>query len=114
MEQMTVITKRSSPAIGEYQLDDTVKGIPGGTTPFPLSQIAAHKWNVLREDLPLPLLVLKRSELLHNIQVMNAFLQEHQLSIAPHAKTVRLGCQVHRRPRPQLRYLSAELVSPTQ
>jgi D-serine dehydratase len=84
---MTVFTKNTSLSIGKVQLDDTVKGIPGGTKPFPLSQIAERKWNVLREDLPFPLMVLKRSALLHNIQVMNAFLQEHQLSIAPHAKT---------------------------
>jgi D-serine dehydratase len=84
---MTVIASKSSLSIGEYQLDDTVKGIPGGTKPFPLSQIAERKWNVLREDLPFPLMVLKRSALLHNIQVMNDFLLENQLSIAPHAKT---------------------------
>ena len=71
----------------EFLLDDAVKGIPGGTQPFPLSQIAEHRWNVLCEDLPFPLLILKRSALMHNVQVMNAFLQEHQVSLAPHAKT---------------------------
>ncbi len=84
---MTVIAKNTLLSTGEYQLDDTVKGIPGGTKPFPLSQIVDRKWNVLREDLPFPLMVLKRSALLNNIQVMKNFLQDHQLSIAPHAKT---------------------------
>ena len=77
----------SGPAGQEFQLEGTTKGIPGGTKPFPLSGIAAHKWNVLREDLPFPLMVLKRSALLNNAHVMHAFLQEHRLSIAPHAKT---------------------------
>jgi D-serine dehydratase len=77
----------SSLSVGEYQLDDRVKGIPGGTEPFLLSRIAEQKWNVLREDLPFPLMILKRSAMLENIQVMNAFLREHRLSIAPHAKT---------------------------
>jgi D-serine dehydratase len=77
----------SGPAGQEFQLEDTTKGIPGGTKPFPISGIAAHKWNVLREDLPFPLMVLKRSALLNNAHVMHAFLQEHRLSIAPHAKT---------------------------
>jgi len=80
-------TKHNSLSIPDYLLDDTVKGIPGGTKPFPLSQIAEHKWNVLREDLPFPLLLLKQSALLHNTQLMKQFLQEHQISIAPHGKT---------------------------
>jgi D-serine dehydratase len=84
---MTSITKSTSRSIEEFQLDHTIKGIPGGTMPFPLSRIAEHKWNVLREDLPLPLMVLKSSALMHNVRVMNDFLEEHQLSIAPHAKT---------------------------
>ena len=84
---MSVKVNRTSLSIGDQLLDETVKGIPGGTDPFPVSQIGEHKWNVLREDLPLPLMVLKRSALLQNIEAMNAFLKEHHLSIAPHAKT---------------------------
>src|ERR1700756_4523453 len=84
---MSSIAKNEAQSAGEFQLDHSVKGIPGGTKPFPLSRIAERNWNVLREDLPLPVMVLKRSVLLHNIQVMKAFLEEHQLSIAPHAKT---------------------------
>jgi D-serine dehydratase len=84
---MSAATKRARFSAAEIVLDQTFKGIPGGTAPFPLSQIANQQWNVLREDFPLPLMVLKRSALLHNIEVMNSFLQEHRLSIAPHAKT---------------------------
>jgi D-serine dehydratase len=71
----------------ETVLDDTVKGIPGGTSPFKLQDIAGHDWNVLRQDLPLPLLVLKESVLAHNEQVMQAFLEEHNACLAPHGKT---------------------------
>jgi D-serine dehydratase len=84
---MTGATKSAPFSAAEIVLDQTFKGIPGGTAPFPLSQIANQQWNVLREDLPLPLMVLKRSALLHNVKVMSSFLQEHRLSIAPHAKT---------------------------
>ena len=84
---MTLTKKNSTAAIGEYLLDGTVKGIPGGTEAFPLSRIAARRWNVLRDELPFPLLVLKHSALLHNIEVMNVFLKENELSLAPHAKT---------------------------
>jgi len=84
---MAHISESSIFPAGEFQLDDTLKGIPGGTKPFPLSQIGQRGWNVLREDLPLPLMVLKRSVLHHNIRVMQSFLEEHGLSLAPHAKT---------------------------
>jgi len=47
-------------------LDQCVKGMPGGIEPFRLGDIQRHGWNVLREDLPLPLAVLKESALSHN------------------------------------------------
>jgi D-serine dehydratase len=84
---MIEVSKMVSNALGAYLIDDTTKGIPGGTAPFPLSEIAKQKWNVLSQDMPLPLMVLKRSALLHNVRAMNDFLREHRLSIAPHAKT---------------------------
>ncbi|HEY2352852.1 MAG TPA: amino acid deaminase [Candidatus Acidoferrum sp.] len=84
---MTLATQRGSFVTEAYQLDHTVKGIPGGTKPFPLSQIADRNWNVMREDLPFPLMILKRSALLNNIEVMNAFLAENRVFLAPHAKT---------------------------
>lgn len=68
-------------------LDGRTKGIPGTTAPFALRDIAAKKWNVLREDLPLPLMVLKRSALDHNAAVFGAYLVEGRLSLAPHGKT---------------------------
>jgi D-serine dehydratase len=84
---MTSVPNAVSRWVQEYQIDDTIKGIPGGTESFPLSQIARKAWNVLRQDLPLPLMVLNRSALFHNIGVMNAFLQANGLALAPHAKT---------------------------
>ena len=41
-------------------LDDTLKGIPGGVDPFPVGAAGAQRWNLLAEDLPLPLAVLKQ------------------------------------------------------
>lgn len=68
-------------------LDDRTKGVPGGTTPFRLRDIADKGWNVLGEDLPFPLMVLKRSALDHNIQTFRDYLDQHGLSFAPHGKT---------------------------
>ena len=44
-------------------LDGSVKGIPGVPRPFPSARSGAKSWNVLREDLPLPLAVLRQSAL---------------------------------------------------
>ena len=42
-------------------LDHRTKGMPGGMAPMPLAAIGTQGWNVLRQDLPLPLAVLKES-----------------------------------------------------
>lgn len=68
-------------------LDRNTKGIPGTCTPFKLCDIATKQWNVLREDLPLPLMVLKRSSLDFNSDLFANYLSEHDLSLAPHGKT---------------------------
>lgn len=68
-------------------IDDRTKGIPGGTPPFCLGDIAGKKWNVLRRDLPLPLAILKESALAHNRLWMREFLALSGASLAPHGKT---------------------------
>lgn len=68
-------------------IDDRFKGIPGGTHPFPLAEIGERGWNVLREDLPLPLAVLKQSALQHNSRWMRRFLEHSGARLAPHGKT---------------------------
>ena len=68
-------------------LDGRTKGIPGTATPFALGDIDRQGWNVLREDMPLPLMVLKRSALDHNAAVFSEWLVANDLSLAPHGKT---------------------------
>jgi D-serine dehydratase len=68
-------------------LDGRTKGIPGTAEPFPLADIAKQGWNILNEDMPLPLLVLKRSALDHNESVFGAYLHDEGLALAPHGKT---------------------------
>jgi len=68
-------------------LDGRTKGIPGTAKPFALADIGRQGWNVLREDLPLPLAVLKESALTHNGSWMRRFLEESGAVIAPHGKT---------------------------
>lgn len=71
----------------ESPLTDLLKGIPCGTPPFPLREVAQQQWNVLREDLPLPLAVIKGDALAHNSRWMQAFVRESGVKIAPHGKT---------------------------
>lgn len=74
-------------ALEKTLLDGRTKGIPATAAPFPLAEIGSKGWNVLREDLPLPLMVLKRSALDHNASVFGQYLTRHSLSLAPHGKT---------------------------
>ena len=69
-------------------IDDRYKGILGGTDPFALSAVAKKNWNVLKEDLPLPLAVLKRSGLDNNRDWMLRYLNRHGVAFCPHGKAV--------------------------
>ncbi len=64
-----------------------VKGLPSGIDPIPLSAIGQRGWNVLREDLPLPLAVLKRDAIEHNSRWMRRFLELSGARLCPHGKT---------------------------
>jgi D-serine dehydratase len=74
-------------AIDDMLLDDLVKGFPGGHAPVRLGDIGKQGWNLLREDLPLPLAVLKRDVLDANGRWMVRFLRATGSVIAPHGKT---------------------------
>ena len=74
-------------ALQKTLLDGCTKGIPATAEPFALEDIGGKGWNVLREDLPMPLMLLKRSALDHNASVFGQYLTSHNLSLAPHGKT---------------------------
>jgi len=73
--------------IREQPLSPLDKGMPAGMAPTPLDQAGAQGWNILREDLPLPLALLKQSALKHNSAWMQRFLQDSDTRISPHGKT---------------------------
>ena len=73
--------------VADIMLDHKTKGMPGGIQPFPMAEIAAKGWNVLKEDLPLPLAVLKKSAMDHNAAWMRDFVARSGAVIAPHGKT---------------------------
>jgi D-serine dehydratase len=51
------------------------------------SEIAALRWNLLREDLNLPTAVLYEDKLEHNLQWMKKFATAYGVKLAPHGKT---------------------------
>src|SRR5476649_1063747 len=73
--------------IDQTILDGRIKGIPGGVSGFPLRAIGEQGWNLLREDLPLPAAVLRRSALAGNSRWMREYLALSGAVIAPHGKT---------------------------
>ena len=47
-------------------LDKRTKGVPGLTTPFALEDILKKGWNILNEDMPMPLMILKKSNQIYH------------------------------------------------
>ncbi|RYF68540.1 MAG: amino acid deaminase, partial [Comamonadaceae bacterium] len=76
--------------------DTSYKGYPRTQAARPRSAIAAAGWNVLAGDLPLPLAVLKREALEHNVAWMQAQVDAWGVSFAPHGKTT-MSPQLFRR-----------------
>jgi D-serine dehydratase len=73
--------------IRQSTVDHRLKGIPGGMAPCALGDVGAKGWNVLAEDLPLPLVVLNKPAIEHNSQWMRGFLKMTGAIVAPHGKT---------------------------
>ncbi|MEX2628745.1 MAG: amino acid deaminase [Tistlia sp.] len=76
-----------SRALDDLPLDALTKGIPAAAGRLRLGEVGAQGWNVLAEDLPLPVAVLKDSALAHNGRWMARFLEAGGAVIAPHGKT---------------------------
>ena len=73
--------------IEDPMLDGRTKGLPAGIDVLAPGDVASRAWNVLREDLPLPLALLKASSLEHNASWMRNFREATGVAIAPHGKT---------------------------
>ena len=68
-------------------LDSRFKGYPRTQPPRRRSEVAAAGWNVLAGDLPLPLPLLKRDALAHNLVWMQTYARSQGVDMAPHGKT---------------------------
>lgn len=71
----------------EMLLNAAEKGLPGDAIAIDPGTLATRGWNLLREDLPLPVAVLHQGALLHNARWMQDFIAQSGVDIAPHGKT---------------------------
>ncbi|MCW8197705.1 amino acid deaminase [Verminephrobacter aporrectodeae subsp. tuberculatae] len=79
---MTAMNDFNDPLLGSHS-----KGYPRTQPPRRCSAIGAAGWNVLAGDLPLPLALLKREALEHNLAWMQARVRAWGIDLAPHGKT---------------------------
>ena len=71
----------------DFVVDHRCKSYPLTAAPMQASQLAARGWNVLRDDLPYPLAVIRRSALEHNARWMQDYAARRNIQFAPHGKT---------------------------
>jgi len=91
MHAPTCTDDLADPLLGPW-----LKGYPTAAPPVRRSQLAQRGWRVLDGDLPLPLAVLKRSALEHNVAWMQDFARQRGVALAPHGKTT-MSPQLFRR-----------------
>lgn len=72
------------------------KGFPHGHLALRRSAIAQAGWNVLAGDLPLPIAVLKRDAVAHNVDWLQRQVRHWGIDLAPHGKTT-MSPQLFRR-----------------
>jgi D-serine dehydratase len=63
------------------------KGLGPLAAPGTPQQVAALGWNLLREDMSLPVAVLSQARMTHNLAWMQRFVGEYGARLAPHGKT---------------------------
>ena len=68
-------------------LQSGMKGFPHGQRLMRRSEVAQLGWNVLADDLPLPVAVLQREALEHNVAWMQRRATRWGVDLAPHGKT---------------------------
>ncbi len=71
----------------DFQINDRFKSYPLNAPAVQASDLAARGWNVLRDDMPYPLAVIRQSALAHNARWMQDYAQRRNIQFAPHGKT---------------------------
>lgn len=80
----------AAPALDPFAdplLASPLKGWPHGQPPLRASEVGGQGWNLLAGDLPLPVAVLRREALVHNIAWLAGRARDWGVELAPHGKT---------------------------
>jgi D-serine dehydratase len=78
------MTNSASPAA---PLDVNGKGLGAFPESCTTADVAALNWNLLNEDVSLPVAVLYEARMRHNLQWMQQFMEAYHVKLAPHGKT---------------------------
>lgn len=76
--QKSLINRRLSPS---------GKGLGNVSAEPVVNQVSSLGWNLLREDVSLPVAVLSKARIEHNLGWMKSFISTYGLKLAPHGKT---------------------------
>lgn len=68
-------------------IDDRIRGFPPGHAPLRLDAIGGKGWKPYDGKMALPLISLDRQAFAANVELMMAYVKDHGVEIAPHAKT---------------------------
>jgi D-serine dehydratase len=71
----------------DFILDHRCKSYPLNTTPCRAADLGSKGWNVLADDLPYPLAVIRNAALTHNLAWMQDYANRKGVALAPHGKT---------------------------
>ncbi|WP_039916903.1 amino acid deaminase [Cellvibrio mixtus] len=83
-------------ALKNRLLSPAGKGLGDVTTQPLVADAGLLGWNLLREDVSLPVAVLSESRVQHNLQWMKSFISTYGLKLAPHGKTTMSPALFHR------------------
>jgi D-serine dehydratase len=86
LSRLTPKLRAALTQLGSERVSDKDKGMPKGTS-VPLGEIGTQGWNVLDGSLPLPLMVIRRSDVRHNVKTFQEYCDHHGAWLAPHSKT---------------------------
>jgi len=76
-----------NPAEQITPIGELTKGLPPSSPAIDIAAVAGRGWNLLKEDLPLPVALLRQSALERNEAWMAAFRERSGILMAPHGKT---------------------------
>lgn len=74
-------------ALSSRKLNAITKGLPYVGEPIEIAELSTRNWNILQEDVPLPVAIIRRTAMDRNRAAMMSYVREAGVELAPHGKT---------------------------